>query len=820
MKLRKPSYRLLVCVSGVIGCLAALASLPSLAEESLLTPHLTDGKVLFSYEAKPGAKTVHLAGEFNEWSMIAVPMSDEDGDGIWTVAIDLEDGRWEYKFVVDGEEWVTDPHAHDTDPRGFNNGIVFIGIPRPEPATSHQSDSDWKDDSLLAPHPVGGGVLFSYEAPAGTRSVHLAGEFNQWSMTRDAMMDNDGDGIWRLMYPLEVGHRYEYKFVVNGGEWVTDPNAPETNRQNFNNGVYTFLPAGVPYAVRVHPAFGSRAKIVTPITATLMCYKDRIDPSSVQVSLNDTRLDHRYDPSTGEVHAPVPDDFPDGEHRVTFTARAVDSQEEGRTTSRFTLDRVPPVFESPDFYDTAVVYEIFVRSFLDSDGDGEGDLRGLIEKLDYLNDGDPDTDNDLGIDVIWMMPICESPSYHGYDITNYYRIEPDYGTNEDFFDLCREAHRRGIRVVFDYVVNHSAKAHPFLQDAYGNPDSRYSSWYRFTNREQTSYEGFAGWDGMPLLNFETREMRDYIIEMAFYWMDPDGDGDFADGVDGFRCDVAKGPPHEWWKELRRSVKSKREDFLLFGEVWDGSPDVLDEYFDEEYDMQFDYPLYYRFLDLLNNGAIDDFDWMLEEERTTFPPEAQICRFLDNHDNDRTLSALGEDERLNRLGTLFLLTLPGTPMLYYGEEIGMVGSNPPDQRVRRPMEWKKVERQMDDPGSLLSRHRRLIQLRKQYPALSARHDSRRISYRRLMTDNMDIYAYLRSSEGETPVLVIGNMSKWEIGGTSLKCPLSNVKPGDYRLSEIFPGSEQFMKIRVQEDGSFGLSLPKKLGRHEGIVLILE
>ncbi len=237
-------------------------------------------------------------------------------------------------------------------------------------------------------------------------------------------------------------------------------------------------------------------------------------------------------------------------------------------------------------------------------------------------------------------------------------------------------------------------------------------------------------------------------------------------------------------------------------------------------MQFDYPLYYKLLDLLNQGAVDDFEWMMEEERTLYPHEAQVCRFLNNHDNDRTLTALGNNEGRNRLAAVILLTLPGTPMIYYGEEIGMRGDKPPDQNVRKFMEWEKVERQTHDLGSLLSWHRRLVHLRKKFPALSARHDARSITHRRLETDDPDLYAYLRSSPGEIPVLVLGNLSGRFVEGRNLRLDSSSLPSGDHRLREIFPDSWISMKVRVGEDGDFSFTLPRKLGRYGSVVMSME
>ena len=143
----------------------------------------------------------------------------------------------------------------------------------------------------------------------------------------------------------------------------------------------------------------------------------------------------------------------------------------------------PSAMELYDEYDfewwnEAVFYEVFVRSFADSDGDGIGDFNGLTAKLDYLNDGDPMTDDDLGITGIWLMPIMPSPSYHGYDVTNYQKINPDYGTMADFEHFLAEAHARGIRVIIDFVVNHTSDEHPYFTLS-ENPNSFYADWYRW-----------------------------------------------------------------------------------------------------------------------------------------------------------------------------------------------------------------------------------------------------------------------------------------------------------------------------------------------------
>src|SRR2546430_34446 len=258
----------------------------------------------------------------------------------------------------------------------------------------------------------------------------------------------------------------------------------------------------------------------------------------------------------------------------------------------------PPALDS--WANGAVFYEVFVRSFQDSDGDGRGDLKGLTSRLDYLNDGDPATRTDLGIDAIWLMPVFASPSYHGYDTTDYEKINPDYGASADFDALVAQAHKRGIKIILDLVVNHTGSGHPWFVDSASGPSSAHRDWYVWSATDlrwstpwssddtwhaQDSSDYFYGlfWSGMPDLNFRSQAVRDEVKRIAKVWLDR--------GVDGFRLDAARylienggGPgeydqpeTHAFWKEFSASVRAAKADATLVGEVWAETPVIAGDY---------------------------------------------------------------------------------------------------------------------------------------------------------------------------------------------------------------------------------------------------
>jgi glycosidase len=239
-----------------------------------------------------------------------------------------------------------------------------------------------------------------------------------------------------------------------------------------------------------------------------------------------------------------------------------------------------------NWWNQSVFYELFVRSFYDSNGNGIGDFNGVTAKLDYLNDGDSTTNTDLGIKGIWLMPINASPSNHGYDVTNYKAVNPAYGTTGEFKNMVSEAHKRGIKVIIDFVINHTSSQHPWFVKSAAN-DSFYRDFYRWSSTKPT-YKGPWGqdvwysknssnyyalfWSEMPDLNYNYQPVKDSIFDAAKYWID-------SMKIDGFRLDAAmylyengsnlmnQPATYQFWNDFNAYCKSLNPNFMTVGEVW-------------------------------------------------------------------------------------------------------------------------------------------------------------------------------------------------------------------------------------------------------------
>jgi glycosidase len=435
---------------------------------------------------------------------------------------------------------------------------------------------------------------------------------------------------------------------------------------------------------------------------------------------------------------------------------------------------------------------VFVRSFADSDADGTGDLRGLIGRLDYLNDGDPSTDTDLGVSGLWLMPVFEAKSYHGYDTLDYRSVERDYGTSEDLRALVRAAHERGIAVVLDFVPNHTSDRHPWFLEA-SEPGSAREDWYIWSDADPGWWPAVAGgspwhrhgerwyygafWSGMPDLNLRNDAVTAELTDSAIAWIR-------EAGIDGYRIDAAKhlvedGPDRqvntpatiEWLAAFRDALRSASPGVVTIGEVWD-LPSVAASYVRTgSVDLAFEFGLA---AGMLRAARLEDVAPLagVAAEVAALYPAGQFAAFLTNHDQNRTASELGGDRGALRVAASLLLTGPGVPFVYYGEEIGLSGRKP-DPRLRVPMPWDAsspaggfsvvepwqpladdwpmttVDDQLDDPESLLSHYRRLVRLRAAEPALA------RGGALAVRSTDSAVWASLRSTGAES-LLVLVNL----------------------------------------------------------------
>ena len=451
-------------------------------------------------------------------------------------------------------------------------------------------------------------------------------------------------------------------------------------------------------------------------------------------------------------------------------------------------------------------YEVFVRSYYDGDGDGIGDFKGLTEKLDYITE--------LGFNGIWLMPIMPSPTYHKYDVTDYYAIDPQYGTMEDFKSFLAACEERGIRVIIDMVFNHTSSEHPWFKEAYQylqgleagqEPDVNacpYVEYYNFQREFTTGYSVVEGtewyyesrfWYGMPDLNLQNAAVRAELEEIAKYWLDM--------GVSGFRLDAAKeyetGNAEanieilKWYTDF---VKDYKPEAYLVAEVWD-TLEAVTAYYASGIDSIFNYPfgnhdgkvvLTIKSAGGGKTGAA--FAQALEEIENGFKaqnPNMIDAPFLSNHDTGHIAGFLAPSEDKIKLGGAVNLLMSGSSFVYYGEEIGMKGAGK-DENKRAPMQWTTadgegmtnpppnmdkvqqkygtVEEQINDADSIYSYYKNAIALRNTYPEIA------RGSQKAVTLSDGDIIVIAKEYEGETAYVVINNSEdekQIDLKGTALE-----------------------------------------------------
>lgn len=505
------------------------------------------------------------------------------------------------------------------------------------------------------------------------------------------------------------------------------------------------------------------------------------------------------------------------------------------------MDALP----QPLWYKDAILYQVYVRAFHDSNGDGHGDLRGLSQKLDYIKA--------LGADCIWLMPFYPSPLVDdGYDIADFYAIHPDYGTLEDFKALLDAAHARGLRIITDLVLNHTSDQHPWFQASRSDPASPYHDYYVWSDTDRKYAEARIifidsqtsnwTWDpaasqyfwhrfypSQPDLNFDNPAVQGEMLQVMKFWLDMGVDGFRADAVpylferEGTNCENLP-ETHAYLKKLRAMMEQDYPGRILLCEAnqW---PEEVRPYFGDgdEFHMGFHFPIMPRIFMDIRKGEAGDMHEILRRT-PPIPETCQWCIFLRNHD-ELTLEMVTEQERqwmwknyapqlrmrLNlgirrrlapllendrrkiELANSILFTLPGSPIIYYGDELGMGDNIWMHDRngVRTPMQWdptatagfssapeasffspliraepfspKQVnaEEQQQDPDSLWNTIRGMIEARKAHPAFG------RGRFKWLDLHNLHIAPFLRTYKGET-ILAIHNLdaNSQALGGDEL------------------------------------------------------
>ncbi len=497
------------------------------------------------------------------------------------------------------------------------------------------------------------------------------------------------------------------------------------------------------------------------------------------------------------------------------------------------------------WWNDQVFYQVFVRSFFDANGNGVGDFTGLMQKLDYLNSGNPLTKNDLGVTALWLMPIMQSPSYHGYDVTDYKTIEQDYGTNATFKTFLDSAHARGIKVVIDLVLNHTSDQHPWFQNSKTSSSATYRDWYiwKSTNPGFKGPWGETVWFGsggsyyygvftntMPDLNYKNPKVKSEVAGIVDFWLD-------TMKVDGFRLDgarylvedstiIADAPSNlSYWREFRNHYKGENPNAMTVGEVWTKTSEVIPYVDGTGLDICFEFDAATNIISSIIAGNPSGIRDHMNNVVTKSYPFLQYATFLTNHDQTRIYSQLNSNLNNSKLAASLLLTFPGVPFLYYGEELAMAsGSDDPSRRT--PMQWTNgsnagfttgnpweavgsnytthnVQTMNADSTSILNWYKKLIRIREQHPSL------RRGAYLQMSGTNTNIYAFGRcynNDSNQELIIPIHNFTAATVSNPTISysgSSLSGCRPGTYTLIDLVT-NQTAGQFNILSDGSMTLT----------------
>jgi glycosidase len=693
-------------------------------------------QVTFKFRPPSKPEKVSLAGQFNDWTVGKTPLSDPDGDGEWTVTLLLSPGAYQYKFVVGDNGWTQDKSGQDgetDDGFGGKNSIRNV------------------DDRFPAVEvKVGDGRMFEdgIQHTQGANEVNNRGG-GQVEFTARAHRD-DIQGVDLVTWP-------------GGKETVTPMRPVNTDRVFQYYRADVKMPAAdVPYAFRYRDGTASRwmtakgigdaAPVADRFTFSPQRFPPFVTPDWVK---------------NGVIYQIFPDRFANGS-----TKNDQDFSEwyyEGRKTAPAPGTKLNVEYQEyfhlvKDWND----YAPLTKSPWTPDGRDwmafyGGDIEGVRQKLDYLKD--------LGVTIIYFNPIFEGKSTHKYDGADYRKVDPHFGTNDEFKAFVKEAKSKGIRIILDIVYNHAGNAHYAFKDAAEKgAQSQYYQWFEFKQwplpqgwpnvgrawKPGDYYYCWWGFGDLPDLNFDlsrnndaekaVRDVKDaqpnialvqHLLDATEFWIK-------EVDADGVRLDVPNEVPYWFWKLFNERVKKIKPDAYIVGELWGNASDYVRP---GMYDAVMNYAFFRdpvnRFLGM-GQGTAAEFDASLATGRLAYPSQAVEAQMnlIGSHDTPRfTTQVRGNVNRL-KLAATFMMTYVGAPHIYYGDEIAMEGERDPDCRRPFVWDWEKDPRRVD----VRAHYKRMIGLRNAHPAL------RTGDFRTVLADGK-LFAYLRSDGKETFLVVL-------------------------------------------------------------------
>jgi cyclomaltodextrinase len=771
---------------------------PGPTPESVAVQPLYPGVWRCTFRMNPtgAVETLALAGTFNEWDASVWPLHGPDEAGDWVATYDLPTGTHLYKFVVNGDQWLPDPMNTDTvhDNHGGQNAVLRLG------AVAHMKTSAAKlqdgEIDVRAVRHVPSQPLYFQRVSAREALVRLR------------TLSHDVERVW---------------VVAKGGGKAALQRVDEDELFTLWEGQITFPVEPSEPAARRRPA---------QYRYTFLLQDGALQGSGpvAYYGVPVTQEDSFRTPDWAK-HAIWYQIFPD-------RFRNGDPRNDRDPVRPWTSDWfTPSPWEGQDGQ-TFYKFYVFDRQY-------GGDIKGLEEKLGYLKE--------LGVTALYFNPVFKAESNHKYNAETYLHIDDHFGVKGDydkvkdqenhndpstwqwtesdkmFLAFIKKAKAMGFKVIIDGVFNHVGTAHPAFQDVKKNKqNSKYAGWFNVTSWDPFEYEGWFGHDQLPVFKkskngFASKQVRDYVYNVTRRWMDPDGDGDPSDGIDGWRLDVPNEVPAGFWVGWRKLVKEINPDAYITGEIWERADEWLTgDHYDAVMNYEFSRAVVSYVFHKKWQISASELDRRLRELRFAYPNEATyvLQNLMDSHDTDRMASmALNPDRGYDggnrvqdngpqynnnkpgaeeyqrcRLAALIQMTYVGAPMIYYGDEVGMWGAD--DPTCRKPMLWKDLE-PYDKPEENfvmedhLAYYKRVIALRNAHPAL------RTGAFHTLLADDeQNVWAFLRKDDKEQLIVAVNPMKT----AAKVQVPLPQGSPAAWKA--VF-GTQGNVDV---QDGKVALDVP--------------